>query len=386
MSKKRPSLLFPVSVLPSVLLLPFAAGCGRERAEGGGNAPKPMPLVQIAKAERRELSKTATFTGSVEPVKVARMASPAEGPIAACTVREGDSVRKGQILVKVGRSRIAETGLEAAREEFRRQETEFQRVERLVKSGFLPSEQLEVARANVKRAEANVAAMETGASDYEIAAPWDGVVSKVWVAEGNFVAPRAPLVEMIEPASLVIRMSVPERQALALQTNQPVRVTLDAYPNRRFNGRLIRLYPELERTTRTLTAEAVVEDDVKLLSGMFARVDVTVQTLPDAVTVPASALLVLPNGESVSFILEGDKAVRRKVKVAMEAGETVAIESGIQAEEMVISRGNETLKDGATVQVMGLKKPEGGGSGSATGTVPVRGSAEPLRGKGDPAS
>ncbi len=382
---RRIFLLFQYSIIP-VLSLLLAAGCGRGKSDAGAQAPKPLPLVQVVKAEKRDLSKTLTYTGSVEPVKVARMASPAEGPIVECTVREGDFVKNGQILVKVGRSRIAEAGLEAAREELRRQEAEFKRVEQLVKSGSLPGEQLDAARSNLKRAEAQVAAMETGTSDYEIAAPWDGVVSKVWVSEGNYVSPRAPLVELYEPASLVVRMSIPEQHALALQTNQPVSVTLDAYPNRRFAGKIVRLYPELERTTRTLTVEAVLSDDVKLLSGMFARVDVAVRTLPNAVVVPESALVVLPNGETVAFVLEGEKAVRRKVNVALEAGEAVGVESGIQAGEMVITRGNEALKDGATVQVMGQKKKAGSGPGGTMEAAPARGQTDSATGTGKPTS
>lgn len=365
------------------LAILLAAGCGKKQG-AGEPARKPLALVQVAKAEKRDFSKTLFYTGSVEPVKVARMASPAEGPVVACSVREGDAVKQGQILVKVGRSRIAETGLEAAREEFRRQEAEFKRVEQLVKSGSLAGEQLDAARSNLKRAEALVAAMETGASDYEIEAPWAGVVSRVWISEGNYVSPRAPLVELYEPASHVVRISIPEQQALAVQKDQPVSIALDAYPGRHFVGKIVRVYPELDRMTRTLTAEAVVSDDVRLLSGMFARVEVAVQTLTNAVVVPESALVVLPGGETVAFVVEGGQAFRRKVKAAMEAGGAVAVASGIQDGETVITRGNDALKDGAPVQVLGQKQQGPGGPGGAAGN-PVPAKTKKPAGKDQPA-
>ena len=339
------------------------AGCGKQ-TDSETAKPKPMALVQVAQAVQRDLQKTLTYTGSVEPVKVARMASPAEGPIVECTVREGDTVAGGQVLVRVGRSRIAETGLAAAREELRRQEAEFKRTEQLVESGALPGDQLDAARANLKRAEAQVAAMETGAGDYAVEAPWDGVVSRVWVAEGNYVAPRTPLVELYDPASLVVRLSVPEQQALAVVAGQSVRVALDAYPGRRFDGRITRVYPELERATRTLTAEAVLEADIRLLIGMFARVDVTVETLTGAVVIPEGALVVLPNGETVVFVVDGEKALRRNVETAMEAGGFVAVKRGVQPGETVVTRGNDALKDGAPVKVMGKKQGAGGPEGA----------------------
>jgi len=340
----------------TTLIAVLLSGCGKNGQDAA--AQKPVPLVQVLPAKSGNLTKFITYTGSIEPIKMARMASPAEGPIVECSVREGDLVKKGQILVKVGRSRIAETGLEAAREELRRQESEFKRVEQLVKSGSLPGEQIDAARSNLRRAEAQVAATETGADDYEIQAPWDGLVSKVWISEGNYVAPRVPLVDLYDPASLVVRITIPEQQALAVHEEQPVQVSLDAYPDRRFTGKITRVYPELERSTRTLTAEAVLIEKAHLLSGMFARVDIAVQTLENAVIVPESALTVMPNGEVIVFVITEDNAARRKVKTALEAGGTVAIESGIRAGEMVVIRGSEMLKDGSKVQVAGQKKKE----------------------------
>ncbi len=360
----------------------LAAGCGK-KPDSRAPIAKPMPLVQVAAAVSRDLAKTMTFTGSVEPVKVARMASPAEGPILTCTVREGDLVKKGQVLVRVGRSRIAETGLEAAREELRRQESEFRRVEQLVKSGSLPGEQGDVARSNLKRAEAQVAAMETGADDYVIEAPWDGVVSRVWISEGNYVSPRVQLVELYDPASLIVRVPVPEQQALSVHTGQLVQVSLDAYPERRFAGTLTRVYPELERTTRTLTAEISLNEEVRLLSGMFARVDLAIRQVKHAVVVPEIALLMLPSGESIAYVLDREKAVRRTVVTALEADGLVAVTSGIAAGEQVVVRGHDSLKDGASVQVMGKKKPEAGTPGAG---APGPGKSSVMPGKDKPAS
>lgn len=347
-----PSFHYSILSLLSALL---AAGCGRSTPDIGAQAPKPVPLVQVTRAEKRDLSRTLSYTGSIEPVKVARMASPAEGPIVACSVREGDAVRKGQVLVKVGRSRIAETGLEAAREELRRQTAEFKRVEQLVSSGSLAGEQLDVARSNLKRAEAQAAAMETGAGDYVIAVPWDGVVSRVWIAEGDYVSPRAPLIELYDPASMVARIAIPEQEALAVHTGQVVRLTLDAFPGRHFTGRIARVFPELDRTTRTLTTEAVLDEKVRLLSGMFARVEIAVRTLAQTVVVPDSALVVTPGSETIAFVVVDGQAARRKVVTALESGGWTAVASGIQAGEDVVTRGNETLRDGAPVQVMAPK-------------------------------
>ncbi len=338
------------------LTLAVAAGCGKKNEAETAAPSRPSAPVQVQKAEMRDLTRMALYTGSVEPVTVARMASPAEGPIVECAVREGDAVAKGRRLVRVGRSHMAESSLAAAREDLNRQQADFARVEQLVASGALPGEQLEIVRAALKRAEAQVAAAETGADDYEIRAPWAGVVSKVWVSEGNYVSPRAPLVELYDPASLRVRFSVPEQDATRVNTDAAVQMSLDAYANRTFSGTIERIYPQLDPATRTLTVEARIEADVPLLSGLFARVAVPVETASGAIVVPAGALQALPGGGIVAFAVQDGKAVRRPVKIGLETGDFVQILEGISAGEDVIVRGQESLKDGAPVKVMGQKK------------------------------
>ncbi len=357
---------FPVlcrRVIPLVVCL-AAAGCGTSSVPPAQPNRKSAAPVQVARVQKRDLSNAVTYTGSVEPVRVARMASPAEGPVVECLVREGDRVQAGQRLARVGRSRIADTALAAAQEEFSRQKAEFGRVKQLVASGSLPGEQLDVARAGLKRAEAQVAAMETGKADYDIASPWPGIVSEVWIAEGDYVAPRAPLVEIFDPASLLVRFSVPERDLPSIQTGLKVQVTLDAYPGRVVPAEIVRVFPGLDPATRTVTVEAELREAVRLWRGLFARVTVPLRTVKNALVVPDSALLVLPDGAAVVFVAAGGQASRRKVRVALEAGEWLAIEDGIAEGEMIVVRGHESLKDGLPVQVM--EPPARPGAGKPT--------------------
>jgi membrane fusion protein (multidrug efflux system) len=365
---------FAVPALALAMLLP---GCGGGKSGADSAGKKPTQIVQTVKAERRDLVRTMTYVGSVEPVKVARMASPAEGPIVECSVREGDRVVRGQRLVRVGRNLTAESSLAAAREDLARQEADFKRVEQLVESGSLPGEQLEIARASLKRSEAQAAAAQTGANDFDIRAPWSGVVSRVWVSEGNYVAPRTSLVELFDPASLVFRFAVPERDMRFIHSGVAVRVKLDAYPGREFPAKIVRVYPEMDRKTGTVTVEAEPHTKERLASGLFARVETPIETLENAVVVPEGALVVLPGGDTAVFAVTNGKVVRRRAQVAMEAGGFVAVRGEIQPGEMVVSRGNETLKDGMPVQVMGQPKEGPGGVSPTRGTE--KRTSEPAR-------
>lgn len=314
---------------------------------------KPLPVVAIQKAQISPLPRTLELTGTVTPTRQARLASPGEGPVHPCKIREGDLAKKGDCLITIGRSGAAAAQVKAAAEAVKEQEAELNRIKVLVESGAVPGSQLDTARAKYEGARALLAKAQELAGDYEVKAPWDGVVSKVLVKDGDFVAPRAPLVEMYDPDSLVIRLAVPEANAVEVFKGTPAKIQLDAYPDKSFAGKVSLVYPELDTRMRTRTAEVRLEASVTLIPGMFARLKLIMPGQAQAVTVPGDAVLVTPNGEKVAFVVKDGKAQRRVVQTGLEAEGRVQIISGLQPGETVVTAGNEKLKDGQEVKIQG---------------------------------
>jgi membrane fusion protein (multidrug efflux system) len=202
----------PVLVLACLLAATITFGPGRHRSgkrEEEAQKAKPVP-VWLSRRRKSPLPHPGADGRRLH--RQARLASPGEGPIQNCRVREGDQVNRGQRLVTIGRSGAAAAQVTAAAESVKEQQAELNRTNILVQSGAVPGSQLDTARAKYEGARALLAKARELAGDYSVAAPWDGVVSKVLVKDGDFVAPRAPLVEMYDPHSLVIR-SVPEAQS-----------------------------------------------------------------------------------------------------------------------------------------------------------------------------
>lgn len=323
---------------------------------------KPLPVVKVETVRAATLSKTMALTGSVAPSRTARMASPAEGPVEVCEtqncmVREGDRVTQGQVLMQIGRKKAAEAQLAAARQVLNEQEAEFRRLEQLVRAGAIPGSELDAARSRCETARAELTKIRESNEDYVVKAPWDGVVFRVHVTEGDYVAPRMPLIEIFDPESLVVKLAVPEAQSTEVNEGTPVRVQLDAHVGGTFTGKISRVYPQLDERMRTRTVEAALDDPVDLIPGMFARVEVILARYPDAVTVPAEALRVNAAGEKTVFVLHNGKALGRKVQTGIEEAGRVQITTGVQAGDRVVVAGNETLTDGAAVKAQGEKTP-----------------------------
>lgn len=320
---------------------------------------KQSPQVRVIHATKSSISKTLELTGSVEPYRVAQLASPAEGPVVDVRVREADRVSKGESLLSIGRKKGVDALIVSLREELKKEEDNLSRTRQLVESQALPGEQLDQARAAYEKVRALLIKAEETALDYIIKAPWAGVVSQVKVKEGEFVAPRAVLLEMYDPASLVIRASIPERHAAEVPAGMRVDVRLDAYPDTVIPGRIERAYPYLDSRLRTRTVEIALDKSVNLLPGMFARLTLSIERAEDVVVVPLEALVSTPKGQVV-FVFEEGKAMARMVKTGIESDNRIEIISGIQSGDKVIVAGNEKLKNGADVRLAGDGKSGNG--------------------------
>jgi membrane fusion protein (multidrug efflux system) len=355
-------LIIGVLAVAGIFFIRGVSPSGESEANPSNNQKKP-PRVRAIAATEAAISSGLELTGSVAPYRVARLASPAEGPVADIRVREADRVKAGDSLLFIGRKKGADALITSLREELKKEEDNLSRTRQLVESEALPGEQLDQARSAFEKVHAQLVRAEETARDYAIYAPWEGVVSRVNVKEGEFVAPRAVLLEIFDPASLVILAAVPEKHAAEVTAGMRVDVRLDAYPGDIMQGRIERVYPYLDSRLRTRTMEITLEKPIDLLPGMFARLNVLLKNIDDAVIVPLEALVTTPKGQVV-FVVEDGKAVARAVKTGIEADNRIQLVSGVQPGDKVIIAGNEKLKSGMDVS---LAKDEKSGMGKNKG-------------------
>ncbi len=337
-------------------------GCGKSSPPKAKRKP---PLVRVVSVKQQPLTESIDLTGTVEPTRTARMASPTQGPVLRCLVREGDVVKRRQLLVRIGRQRGQVAQAASAAEALQKEQRELTRVKSLVAAGALPGAELDQAKARVSSARALLASAAESTGDAQIHAPWRGLVSKVYVAVGHVVAPMTPLVDVFDPTSLVVRFAVPERFSTRVKAGGAVRATLDAWPGRRLQGRIVRVYPELDRSTRFRTVEAVLDTKDQLVPGMFVRLQVVLREIEKAIVVPTEALVVTPKGERMVFVVRGGRAHRVAVTLGSSQQGIVRVLAGLKVGQAVVVAGNEKLKHGGLVRID--RGRAGGGSTAAAG-------------------
>lgn len=317
--------------------------------------PTPVPTVKTIRVKPSTILKTLEVTGSVEAFTTAKLASPAEGPIENIYVREGDFVKKGEILATIGRKSGVVALIKSLREELKKEEDNLKAVAHLVETKALPAEQLDFARSSYEKVKAQLVKAEESAKDYAVIAPWDGLVSTVKFKNGEFVAPRTTILEIYDPNSLVIQTGIPENYAVDIKEGMAVDISLDAYPNKRLKGQISRIYPYLDTKLRTRTAEISVSESITLLPGMFARLKIILDRIENGVLVPYDSLIDTNKGLKV-FVVKDSALEERKVKIGIETEEGVQIISGVSVGEIIVTSGADKLKNGTKVKPIAISE------------------------------
>lgn len=218
------------------------------------------------------------------------------------------------------------------------------------------AEDRQAALAQVQEAEAELDLAKTRLSNARIVAPIRGVVSKRHIDQGDFVTLSSPLFTLVAMDQVKILGSVSERDLGLLQLGQKAEIRVDAYPGEIFLGVLTRISPTVDRETRKATIElAVPNADHRLKPGMFARVELIVQTFSDGLIIPKIALLPGEQDATV-FIYHEGKVQSRRVRIGYQTDHLAMILENLQEGEQVVVKGQDRLKDGMMVSVAGVAK------------------------------
>lgn len=202
---------------------------------------------------------------------------------------------------------------------------------------------VEAARTQVEQARKNI-------TDAVVTAPISGYISDRTADLGEYVSPASKVATIVRTNPLRVRIDIPEQSVANIAAGQSVSVTISAFPERSFAGRVARVAPSVTATSRTLTAEAEVENGENLLKpGQFATVRILLPQTQPAVLVPRRA--VRSDGTSnIVFVIRNGQAEQRLVQLGQTEGDLVEVRSGVGADEQVATSNVELLSDGAPVR------------------------------------
>jgi RND family efflux transporter MFP subunit len=359
----------------TIALSAVLAGCASDRRQVVPG-PETVRSLTVLEVSRTAVPDVVEAVGTVRAAESAEVAAQLMGNIASVAVREGDSVRRGQVLAviddaqpRAGRDR-AQAALAAAEHEVAAAESECQlaaatmkRYQELfdkksaspqefdeVKARFQGAEaRRELARSGQLQAKAALAQAQTMLDYTRILAPFDGVVTERRVDPGAMATPGLPLLWVEKSGRFRLEATVNESDLRFLKSGQTAAVQVDALEGGRLSGKVVDIVPAVEAASRSFLVKVELPAQPHLRSGMFGRAYFP-RGEREAIAVPRSALVSRGQLQGV-YVLDGARVANlRYVTLGKADGDQVEVLSGLQpGERLVASPGTREL-DGKRIE------------------------------------
>jgi membrane fusion protein, multidrug efflux system len=332
---------------------------GQMIAQFFANNKPPPASVSIAEAKSEVVPNLLTAVGDLAAVHQVNVTSDVSGRITDIMFTPGATVKAGSPLVQ-----LFDGPDQGDLASFKAQATGAQlaldRAKQLAARQFGPQSTVDAAQATYDQANAGIAKTEALISQKLVRAPFDGVLGVRHVEVGQFLTAGTQIVTLTDLSVLYANFTTTEKDSAQLKDGQTVRVVVDAYPGRTFEGKITTIEPQIATDTRNIHVQATIANPDHILKpGMFATTTVVLPDKPPVVTVPETAVDYTLYGDSVFLITEkkgddgktGLTAVRTFVRTGSRIDGRAEILSGLKAGDRVVAVGQLKLQSGVAVAI-----------------------------------
>jgi membrane fusion protein (multidrug efflux system) len=361
--KKR--LIFTVIglvILIAILVAVKALQIGAMINQGKKFVPPPETVTSaVVKADSWETA--LTTVGTMNAVQGVTVAAELVGKVVEIAFEAGTSVKKGDILLRQDTS-SEEAQLPGALAQVDLTRTNLERMNQLFAKNLISQADRDNAVASAEQAQAQADNIRATISKKTIRAPFSGHLGIRQVNLGQILREGDPIVTLQSLDPIYVDFTLPQQQLALVRLGLTVRVTTDALPGETLQGRITAINPLVDADTRQIKMQATVANrGNKLRPGMFANVAVGLPVLQKVLTIPATAVLYAPYGDSV-FIIEdaadkkGQVLRQQFVRLGVKRGDFVAVTSGIREGETVVSTGVFKLRNGQRAVIDNTLAPD----------------------------
>jgi RND family efflux transporter MFP subunit len=332
-------------------------------------------------ANDKTVRDSITQNMSIEAVNRVQMMPRVTGRLEKLHVKTGDGVKRGQLVATLEHDQqnaligsteaqlaSAKADTERARAEMANAKTNLDRYERLVKEGFSTQQQYDsiatayasakashnAALAKERQAAAELGRVKSAQQDYIMYSPLDGtVLSDYSLSPGVMISPTSPLVDIADLRKLKASLRIPEVKIFAVQPGMDVILKFDAIPDEEFLGKVTRIEPYVDPSTRTSAVEIELDNEAtgnRLRPGMFGQASIVEHEYKDSILIPGNAIQSGDGGSFVFVEKDGTTGMRR-VTPGLRQGDYVQITDGLVSGDRVIVFGGSNLSDGDKVTI-----------------------------------
>ncbi|HTW92537.1 MAG TPA: efflux RND transporter periplasmic adaptor subunit [bacterium] len=307
-------------------------------------------IVRVEIPSRDTITYTLQSTGDVVAMQAATIVAKVGGSLERVSANIGDEVQAGQSLALIDTIELA-LAARQAEATFATARATYERAGQLRADSLVSPQDFDNAEAAEKVAETNFRTAQVRLGYANVTAPFAGTVTVRQLDPGAVVTAGTMLFTLADFDSVKVVINVEEKDVPLVTIGSRVMVVADALPQDTFVGRVGRTSDAVDPATRTMRAEVFVANPKhRLKPGMYATASLFLFQHPDAVTVPAAAVLSVA-GDTFVYVVKGDTARRVAVRTGIEQGARTEIVSGLAGGESLITTGQQYVKDASPVTV-----------------------------------
>jgi len=333
-------------------------------AQGAAYQPPPEAVTTVIAAAEQWPS-TINAIGTMAAVRGVTVSADLPGIVDQILFESGDAVREGQTLAILDtRQEQAQMGAAEAQRVLAR--LNFNRMQELLDQRVISKAEYDSATAQSRETEARVGEIRAAIERKTIRAPFSGILGIRQVNKGQYLAGGDPVVALQSLNPIYVNFGVPQQAIGQVRVGRTVRINTESLGNVAFDGRVTAIDSVVDATTRNIQVQATLANpDNKLRPGMFVQTEMVVGASLQVIALPASAISYAPYGDSVFIVsdMKDDKGhayrgVRQQiVRLGPARGDQIAVVSGINAGDEIVTSGLFKLRNGAAVQVNNKVKP-----------------------------
>jgi membrane fusion protein, multidrug efflux system len=351
-----------VGCLLAIAVPLFLVKMGQFKAMGAAGAAMVMPptTVTATAAKADTWGNSLTAPGSLEAVQGVTVAAEVPGKIVKIAFEAGATVKAGDLLVQLDTS-IEESQLRAAEATAALGKANLARAKELRQNNTNSLAELDAVDSQAKQADAQAEGFRAVIAKKTIRAPFPGRLGLRLVNLGQILREGDAIATLQTLDPIYVNFSLPQQRLAQLSTGTGVNVTSDAAPGVMFEGKINAINSEVDPLTRNVRVQATIANrDDKLRPGMYANVDVVLPNKTQVLTIPVTAVLYAPYGDSVFVIDEkkdeksgqAQQTLRQQfIRIGSARGDFVSVVDGLKPDEMVVSSGVFKLRPGMHVVI-----------------------------------
>lgn len=335
-----------------VLIICFAVsaltGCTTEAANKKAD---PVVYVKTTKAAESGIMNTLNYVGVIEDKSSAALSFSSIGTIENIYVREGENVRKGQLLAKINHTQ-AQNLLNAAESSLKQAQDAYNRLKAVHDNGSLPEIQMVEIETKIQQAESAYNIAKKNLDDCSLYAPVSGVIGKLMSEVGENAVIGKPVMTITDISSVKVSFSVPENEICLIPASCRTTISVAALNNKQFTAESIEKNVIANQVSHTYPASLTILNKEKdLLPGMICNVTVNISGKPNSIVIPIALVQNTSSGEKFIWCDENGIAKKRLVTTGDIKGNGVEIRSGLSAGDDIITDGYQKISEGNKIYV-----------------------------------